>query len=123
MRGTASQKLERSRQPRHPGRLFSDCLTLAEYNALRPSSKFLYRASHHPVLIHLLLPSVIFTLLYRLPFDTPASFRRERRSVYLLNIALIGMFALLIALFGARSVALVQLPAMVMAAIAGIWLF
>lgn len=106
-----------------PADFFSDCLTLAEYNALRPLSKFLYRASHHPVLIHLLLPSVIFILLYRLPFDTPASFRRERRSVYLLNLALIGMFALLIAIFGARSVALVQLPAMVMAAIAGIWLF
>jgi omega-6 fatty acid desaturase (delta-12 desaturase) len=106
-----------------PADFFSDCLTLAEYNALRPSAKFLYRASHHPALIHLLLPPVVFILLYRVPFDTPASFRRERRSVYLLNIALAGLFALLIAIFGARSVALVQLPAMAIAAITGIWLF
>lgn len=106
-----------------PADFFSDCLTLAEYNALRPSARFLYRVSHHPVLIHLVLPPVIFILLYRLPFDTPASFRRERRSVYLLNTALIGMFAVMIAIFGVRSVALVQLPAMAMASIAGIWLF
>ena len=106
-----------------PADFFSDCLTLAEYNALRPAAKYLYRVSHHPLLIHLLLPPVVFILLYRVPFDTPASFRRERRSVYLLNIALIGMFALLVVLFGARSVALVQLPAMALAAITGIWLF
>ena len=106
-----------------PADFFSDCLTLAEYNALRPSAKFLYRVSHHPALIHLLLPPVIFILLYRLPFDTPASCPRERRSVYALNIVLIGVFALLIAVFGLKSVALVQLPAMAIAAIAGIWLF
>ncbi|MDR3504740.1 MAG: fatty acid desaturase [Acidocella sp.] len=106
-----------------PADFFSDCLTLTEYKALRPSAKFLYRVSRHPALIHLLLPPVVFILLYRVPFDTPASFRRERRSVYLLNIALAGMFALLIALFGIRSVALVHLPAMAIAAITGIWLF
>lgn len=106
-----------------PADFYSDCLTLAEYNALRPAAKFLYRLSHHPGLIHLLLPPVIFILLYRLPFDTPASCPRERRSVYALNIALIGVFALLIAVFGVRSVALVQLPAMAIAAIVGIWLF
>ncbi len=106
-----------------PADFFSDCLTLAEYDALRPGAKFLYRVSHHPALIHFLLPPVIFILLYRLPFDTPASFRRERRSVYLLNIALMGIFAPLIAIFGAKSVALVQLPAMAMASIIGIWLF
>lgn len=106
-----------------PADFFSDCLTAAEYAALRPAQKLLYRASHHPLLCHFVLPPVIFLLLYRLPFDTPAACARERRSVYLLNLALLAFFAGMVAVFGLRSVALVQLPAIALAAMAGIWLF
>ena len=106
-----------------PADFYSDCLTLAEYSALSRLRQFLYRFSHHAALIHVLLPPVVFTLLYRMPFDTPASCRAERRSVYLLNAALVVMYGALIAIFGWRTVMLVHLPAMILSAIIGIWLF
>ena len=106
-----------------PADFFSDCLTVTEYQALGRSRKLAYRATHHPALVHLLLPPVIFILLYRLPFDTPASCRRERISVALLNLSLLALFAGLIAVFGPAEVALVHLPAMTLAAVVGIWLF
>jgi len=106
-----------------PADFFSDCLTLAEYRALSRTQKWLYRTTHHPTLVHVLLPPVIFMVLYRVPFDTPRSCRRERVSVYLLNLLLLGTFAGLTAAFGMTSVALVHLPALALAAIIGIWLF
>lgn len=106
-----------------PADFFSDCATVAEYNAMNRGQKFLYRLTHHPVLVHFLLPPIVFILLYRLPFDTPPSCRKERISVYLLNFLLVALFAGLIVAFGAAHVALVHLPALVLAAIIGIWLF
>ena len=106
-----------------PADFFSDCLTLREYQALRPMQQRLYRITHHPALVHLLLPPVVFILLYRLPFDTPASCRRERVSVGLLNLSLVAACAGLMAAFGIGRVMLVHLPALALAAIVGIWLF
>lgn len=106
-----------------PADFFSDCLTVAEYRALGPVQRRVYRATHHPMLIHFLLPPVIFILLYRLPFDTPKSCRRERISVYLLNMALVGVVVGLAMIFGLKAVMLVHLPALALAAIIGIWLF
>ena len=106
-----------------PADFYSDCLTLKEYAALTPARQWLYRLTHHPLLIHVLLPPVVFLLLYRVPFDTPASCRRERVSVYLLNAGLVGLFAALMAIFGVGNVLLVHLPAIALSAIIGIWLF
>lgn len=106
-----------------PADFFSDCLTLVEYRALGPMRQRLYRVTHHPALVHLLLPPVVFLLLYRLPFDTPAACRRERLSVLLLNLSLLAVLAGLMAAFGVAGVVLVHLPALVLAAIVGIWLF
>jgi len=106
-----------------PADFYSDCLTLAEYQGLSRFNRWLYRVSHHPALIHLLLPPVIFILLYRLPFDTPRSCKTERRSVYALNLGLVLVFGGLAYFFGIKTVLLVHLPAMALSAIMGIWLF
>jgi omega-6 fatty acid desaturase (delta-12 desaturase) len=106
-----------------PADFYSDCLTLTEYEGLGGFNRWLYRVSHHPALIHLLLPPVIFILLYRLPFDTPRSCAAERRSVYALNLGLLLAFGGLAYFFGIKAVLLVHLPAMALSAIMGIWLF
>ncbi len=106
-----------------PADFFSDCVTLGEYRAMGRGAKFFYRLTHHPALMHFALPPIVFLLLYRLPFDTPASCRRERRSVYLLNLSLLAIFGVLMMIFGPATVLLVHLPALVLAAIIGIWLF
>src|SRR6185295_14399717 len=72
---------------------------------------------------NLLLPPVLFVLLYRVPFDAPRTWRRERRSVWLTNAALVAMFGTLAILFGWREVLAVHLPVMTVASILGVWLF
>ena len=106
-----------------PADFFSDCVTVQEYGAMSRGQKFLYRVTHHPALVHFVLPPIVFILVYRLPFDTPASARKERISVFLLDVALSCLIAGLILIFGVKTVAIVHLPALILAAIIGIWLF
>ncbi len=103
--------------------IYSNCLTVAEYAALSPARRWRYRAVRHPVIAQLLLPPVVFILLYRYPFDTPMAWQREWLSVLLTDLALVGVFGALVLLLGVGPVLLVQLPAMVLAAIIGAWIF
>jgi len=102
---------------------YSTCLTVEEYLALTPWRRFLYRLPRHPLIAHVLIPPLVFLALYRLPFDTPKSWARERRSVYGTNIALAALAGLLVSVLGFRAVLLVQLPVMIVASIIGVWLF
>jgi omega-6 fatty acid desaturase (delta-12 desaturase) len=103
--------------------IYSACLTVRQYRALPRRRRLLYRLSRHPLVAHLLLPPLVFLLLYRLPFDTPRAWAAERQSVHLTNAALVALFAALVALLGWRQVLLVHLPVMVVASILGVWLF
>lgn len=103
--------------------IYSSCLTVAEYRALKPLRRRLYRTSRHPIVANILLPPIIFIGLYRIPFDTPKTWRRERLAVYLTDLALVIMFAGLGLLLGYSEVAAVQVPVMVCASIIGVWLF
>ncbi len=103
--------------------IYSTCLTVAEYRALSPLQRWGHRTLRQPVIAQLLLPPVVFMLLFRIPFDTPPSWHRERASVFLTDLALAGVFGALVLLLGAAPVALVQLPTMALAAILGVWLF
>lgn len=102
---------------------YSSCLTLAEYRALSPAQRRRYRLVRHPVPSLILLPPLIFLLLYRLPFDTPAAWTRERRSVHLTNLSLVALYGTLGVVLGFGPVAAVQIPVIAIAAIIGVWLF
>lgn len=103
--------------------IYSSCLTVAEYRALSPLRRTLYRVTRHPLVTQLLVPPLVFLVLYRVPFDTPRAWRRERISVHGTNIAVASVLGALILLIGVWPVILVQLPIMVIAAIIGVWLF
>jgi len=103
--------------------LYSACLTVREYVALSPWKRLLYRLPRHPLIANLLLPPLVFLVLYRVPFDTPRRWVRERRSVHLTNAALLALFATLSLLFGWQKVLMIHLPVMVVASILGVWLF
>ncbi len=103
--------------------IYSACLTVREYLALTPWRRFLYRLPRQPLIANVLLPPLVFVLLYRVPFDTPPDWARERRSVYLTDLALVALFGALVTLFGWREVLLVHLPVMVVASVLGVWLF
>jgi omega-6 fatty acid desaturase (delta-12 desaturase) len=103
--------------------IYSTCMTVAEYRALSPAARWRCRAVRHPLISHLLVPPLVFLLVYRVPFDTPRAWHRERSSVLITNIGLAIIFTALILLLGAGPVALVQLPVIAIAAIIGVWLF
>lgn len=103
--------------------IYSACLTTRQYQHLSPGRRRFYRLVRHPTVALITLPPLVFLLLYRLPFDTPAHWRRERWSVHGTNLALAAMIVGLGLFVGFGAVALVQLPIMVFAAIIGVWLF
>lgn len=103
--------------------IYSTCLTLTEFKALTRRQRTFYRFVWNPFVALIMLPPVVFLLLYRLPFDTPADWTRERRSVHITNAALIVMFGVLIWVFGWQTVLIAHLPAAVLAAIVGVWMF
>ena len=102
---------------------YSSCLTVAEYRALTPGARWRYRALRHPLVANIVVPPLVFTLLYRLPFDMPKSWRRERRMVHLTTLAIAVTLGGVDLALGYGSVAAVQLPVMALAAIIGVWLF
>ncbi|MGE3933886.1 MAG: fatty acid desaturase, partial [Rhodospirillaceae bacterium] len=109
---------------RHSGAdIYSTCLTTAEYEALPRWRRRRYRASRHPIVSLILLPPLVFLLLYRAPFDTPRSWRTERRSVHFTNLALIAVYGALGWALGVPEVLLVQLPISIISAVFGVWLF
>jgi acyl-lipid omega-6 desaturase (Delta-12 desaturase) len=106
------------------GDIYSGCLTLKEYEALSPMRQRLYRAALHPLVSQLLLPPVVFILVYRIPFDTPRKgWRKERLSVYMTNAVIAAVLLTLTLFLGWQPVLLVQLPTIAMASIIGVWLF
>lgn len=103
--------------------IYSSCMTLKEYQALPRRGRVMYRISRHPVVANLLLPPFIFLVLYRLPFDMPRSWRRERLFVHLTTLALAGVIAGLGFMIGFDAVLAIQLPVLVLATLIGVWLF
>ncbi len=103
--------------------IYSTCATVTEYRAMGRWRRLGYRAVRHPLLAQLLLPPLVFFVLYRIPFDAPPAWRRERRGVHLTNLALAACYGGLCAVLGVGPVTSVLLAVMVPASVAGVWLF
>jgi omega-6 fatty acid desaturase (delta-12 desaturase) len=103
--------------------IYSSCMTVSEYLQLGRWQQRLYRLSRHPIVSHLILPPVVFLLLYRVPFDAAKGWNHERRAIHVTNLALAGLFGGLGLAIGFDRVLAVQLPIMIVASIIGVWLF
>ena len=103
--------------------IYSACLTVREYKSMTRLRRILHRVPRHPLMAHIVFPPLVFLLLYRVPFDTPADWTRERRAVYWLNAALAATICVLGLAVGFLPVLLVQLPVVLVTSIIGVWLF
>ncbi|HLG88858.1 MAG TPA: fatty acid desaturase [Alphaproteobacteria bacterium] len=103
--------------------IYSACLTVEEYRALSSWGRFVHRFVRHPIVAQFVVPPLVFLFLYRIPFDTPRAWSRERRSVYWTNLAILTLFGALTLLVGLKDVLMVQLPIITLASIMGIGLF
>ena len=105
------------------GDIYSTCMTVAEYRALSAPARVWNRLIRHPLVAQVLVPPVVFLLLYRVPFDTPLSWRREWYSVFLTDAGIVAVLTALALQFGLGTMAIVHLPAIALAAIIGMWIF
>lgn len=103
--------------------IYSSCMTVAEYRGLGRWKRRIVRFTHHPIVANLILPPLVFIILYRTPFDATEGWRRERRALYLTNLALAALLGGLGLALGYERVVAVQLPTMIVASIIGVWLF
>jgi omega-6 fatty acid desaturase (delta-12 desaturase) len=96
-------------------------LTLAEYRAATIPKRFFYRLFRNPLVMFGVGPVVLFVLGNRV--SRRGATRRERFSVHLTNAVLIGVILLAQVTIGLRVLLLVQLPTLLLAGTAGVWLF
>lgn len=96
-------------------------MTVEEFRQADPLQRFLYRIVRTPVFTFLIGPPLMFFFVQRLASKDAG--RAERNSVIITNLALAGILALAHFTIGLRTYALIQLPTMYVASVAGVWLF
>jgi omega-6 fatty acid desaturase (delta-12 desaturase) len=82
-----------------------------------------HRVTRNPIFANVILPPIIFTLLYRTPFDLPRAWRYERLALHFTSLGLIAALSGLSLVLGYADVLVVQLSAVAFAAIVGSWMF
>ena len=98
-------------------------LTVNEYLRRGRWGRFKYRVYRHPCVLFGIGAVLHFVVLHRLPTIAPRGWRRERRSVVLTNLALVGLIVAMSALVGFKAFLLVHLPIVLMSCSIGVWLF
>jgi omega-6 fatty acid desaturase (delta-12 desaturase) len=96
-------------------------LTVQEYLEASRWKRFGYRLVRNPIVLFVLAPFFLFLVKQRFP--SPKAGRRERRSVHLTNLAVVGLAAALTLAIGFKAYLLIQLTVMAVAGSAGVWLF
>ncbi|WHX50233.1 fatty acid desaturase [Paenibacillus woosongensis] len=96
-------------------------LTIDEYIAASAWTKFVYRMYRNPFMMLVVGPIYIFLVAYR--FNRKDARKKERISTYVTNVALVGLYGLLIWAIGWQAFVLVQLPIFFVSGMLGIWLF
>jgi omega-6 fatty acid desaturase (delta-12 desaturase) len=96
-------------------------LTVQEYLESSRWKRFAYRLARNPIVLFVIAP--LFLFIGRQRFPTPGVTPRERRSVWWMNLAILGMVVAMSAIFGIVPYLVIQLIVMGVAGSAGIWLF
>ena len=96
-------------------------LTVQEYLEASRGKRFAYCLARNPFLLFVLAPIFMLGLRQRLP--TFGASKRERHSVYAMDVAILGMGAALSLIFGLKAYLIIQITAMGVAGSAGFWLF
>lgn len=98
-------------------------MTVNEYLQQSTWGKLKYRIYRYPPILFILGSIFLFFILYRFPHPDSKSWKRERASVWLTNVALAVLIAGLSLMLGFKSFMLVYLPITFLTAMFGTWLF
>lgn len=96
-------------------------MTVDEYLKATRWVRIKYRFARNPVCLFLIGPTILFLVVHRMASGKvdPAG----ARSVHVTNLAIVLLAAGVSALIGFKTYLLIQLPVLMMAASAGVWLF
>ncbi|GGC15651.1 fatty acid desaturase [Marivita lacus] len=97
-------------------------LTVAEYKALSPWNKLMYRIYRHPIILFGLGPFYLFFVQNRLPLGL-MSHARYWASAMGTNVAILVTLMVMLYFGGLMPILLIFLPSTLLAATAGVWLF
>ncbi|HEY0113385.1 MAG TPA: fatty acid desaturase [Allosphingosinicella sp.] len=100
-----------------------DTLTVAEFRALSPARRFLYRLYRHPLVLFGFGPTYLFLLRHRLPIGMMSKGWRPWLSAMGTNAAILVVAGALVPVMGLKLFLLVHLPILLVAASLGTWLF
>jgi omega-6 fatty acid desaturase (delta-12 desaturase) len=100
-----------------------DTLTVAEFRALGPTRRLLYRLYRHPIVLFGIGPAYQFLLRHRLPFGMMRKGWRPWLSAMGTNAAIAAVAGTLIWAMGLKLFLLVHLPITLIAASLGVWFF
>lgn len=96
-------------------------LTVQEYLESSRWRRFAYRLARNPFVLFVVAPFYVFVIHQRFPAASAP--KRERRSVYWMNLAILVMAGAFSALIGVKAYLLIQLGVSTLAGAAGVWLF
>lgn len=96
-------------------------LTVDEYLSSSRLIRFAYRFFRNPLFLFTIIPLVLFLILQR--FHSKGAKKRERYSVIFTNAAITAIITVMSLTLGFQNYLLIQLPVIIMAASAGMWLF
>jgi omega-6 fatty acid desaturase (delta-12 desaturase) len=100
-----------------------DTLTVAEYRALPAWRRFAYRLYRHPVVMFGLGPAFVFVVQHRWPAGLMREGWRPWLSAMGTNVAIALFFAVVLWFGGWQALLLMHVPAVLLAASIGVWLF
>ncbi|MGR8980061.1 MAG: fatty acid desaturase [Gammaproteobacteria bacterium] len=96
-------------------------MTVEEYLSSSRFKRMGYRLFRNPLLLFTAIPFVLFVVIQR--FSSQGAKKRERNSVLYTNLALAAFIAVMSLTVGIQNYLLIQLPIIIMAASAGMWMF
>lgn len=96
-------------------------MTVEEYLKSSRWKKLAYRLVRNPFILFVVTPLMLFLVLQRFP--SPNANARETRSVWIMNLAVLGVAVGMIWIFGFLPWLTIQLIAISVAGSAGVWLF
>ena len=96
-------------------------MTVKEYLQASRWTRIKYRFVRNPICLFIIGPSILFFIVHRLPLRKPAA--QGRKSVHLTNFGILMIAVAMSFLIGFKEYLLIQLPVVMIAASAGVWLF
>ncbi|MCR4336355.1 MAG: fatty acid desaturase [Candidatus Omnitrophica bacterium] len=96
-------------------------MTVNEYLKASRWMRIKYRFARNPLCLFIIGPLILFLIVHRLPMGTSGP--RGYKSVHLTNLGILMIALTMSLLFGFKTYLLIQLPVLMIAASAGVWLF